>query len=64
MKKVAGKARSDDLDRIKDVILECTEVEDLKGLKEKTARGFKHHKSGRLLCPLTKLKKFDGNPDQ
>ncbi|OJT06903.1 hypothetical protein TRAPUB_2243 [Trametes pubescens] len=64
MKKVAGKARSDDLDRIKDVILECTDIKDLKGLKEKTERGFKHHETARLLCPVTKLKKFDRNPDE
>lgn len=64
MKKVAGKARSDDLNRIKDVILECADVEDPKGLKEKSARGFKHPETARLLCPVTKLKKFDRDPDQ
>ncbi|EIW64944.1 uncharacterized protein TRAVEDRAFT_42351 [Trametes versicolor FP-101664 SS1] len=64
MKKVAGKARSDDLNRIKDVILECADVEDPKGLKEKSVRGFKHPETARLLCPVTKLKKFDRDPDQ
>lgn len=64
MSTVAGKARSDDLNRVKMNILTHTDIIDIKGLTEKTKRGWKHTETGRLLCPLTLIDKFDEDQDE
>ncbi|KAI0665627.1 hypothetical protein C8Q78DRAFT_1083709 [Trametes maxima] len=67
MHAVSNKARSDDAGRLKKRIMELvpdiTEKERAY-LKEKTRRGFCHTKTGRLLCPIAKLEKFDEDPEE
>lgn len=64
MSSIAGKARGDDLSRIKKNALKYAGVEvDRTELEEdKTKRGFKSLETGRLLCPIKMLDKFDEDP--
>ncbi|KAI9065462.1 hypothetical protein FKP32DRAFT_1674801 [Trametes sanguinea] len=65
MHTVAGKARSDDANRVKMHIYEVAQWGDIdKNLSRKTARGFKHVYTGRLLCPVSQLADFDADPER
>ncbi|KAI0357216.1 hypothetical protein OH77DRAFT_1476744 [Trametes cingulata] len=64
MKAVAGKARSSDITRIKDNILFLAKVPQAHELTDKTRRGFKNTVTGRLLCPVKYLPKFDAEPER
>ncbi|CDO76215.1 hypothetical protein BN946_scf184894.g4 [Trametes cinnabarina] len=63
MHTVAGKACSDDAGRVRRYIYELADWSD-PVLKEKTARGFKHTVTGRLLCPITHMDDFDEDPEK
>ncbi|KAI0349312.1 hypothetical protein OH77DRAFT_1514943 [Trametes cingulata] len=64
MNAVAGKARSDDVGRVKKAILELAGLNHVPLLAQKTNRGFKHPATGRLLCPVILLDKFDEDPEE
>ncbi|KAI0366151.1 hypothetical protein BV20DRAFT_1002926 [Pilatotrama ljubarskyi] len=59
----AGRARSDDLTRLRSrVITFANAGVHFHDLLIKANRGFKHPITGRLLCPVTKLERFDTDP--
>ncbi|KAI0816873.1 hypothetical protein BC628DRAFT_1413984 [Trametes gibbosa] len=62
MKSVTSKARSDDANRLKDHIVEILGLPD--EVKDKVQRGFRHHVTGRLLCPPHLLDEFDNDPER
>lgn len=62
MHSVACKARSDDVKRLKDKSFELFGLGE--DVKRKSKRGFKNVETGRLLCPVTMLKKFDADPEK
>ncbi|KAI0364331.1 hypothetical protein BV20DRAFT_1057307 [Pilatotrama ljubarskyi] len=64
MNAVAGKARSDDVGRIKKAILELAGLSHVPLLAQKTNRGFKHPTTGRLLCPVILLDKYDEDTEE
>ncbi|OSD02377.1 hypothetical protein PYCCODRAFT_1390008 [Trametes coccinea BRFM310] len=64
MNSVAGKARGDDISRLKDKIISLAKLADTSGLEAKTSRGFKHPETGRMLCPIKLLDDFDANPEK
>ncbi|TFK77910.1 hypothetical protein K466DRAFT_507969, partial [Polyporus arcularius HHB13444] len=56
--------RSDDLVRLKHKIIWAAGFEDPKGiLANKSNRGFHHEGMARLLCPKSKLDRFDADPE-
>ncbi|PIL33277.1 hypothetical protein GSI_04727 [Ganoderma sinense ZZ0214-1] len=59
---VASKVRSDDLGRINDRIVDLCAFEDPRLLNIKDNRGWQDSRTGRLLCPLRYLQKFDSDP--
>ncbi|PIL24585.1 hypothetical protein GSI_12469 [Ganoderma sinense ZZ0214-1] len=59
---VASKVRSDDLGRINDRIVDLCALEDAKLLNIKDNRGWQDSRTGRLLCPVRYLSKFDSDP--
>ncbi|OSD02394.1 hypothetical protein PYCCODRAFT_399878 [Trametes coccinea BRFM310] len=64
MSAVASKARGDDISRLKDRIIRLAKIQDCDSLESKTSRGFKHPQTGRLLCPVNLLDKFDEDPEK
>ncbi|KAI0330873.1 hypothetical protein GY45DRAFT_1250122, partial [Cubamyces sp. BRFM 1775] len=62
--KVAARARGDDLSRLRHrvIALAAPGTHWAEMLKIKTKRGFKNTLTGRLLCPITKIQKFDEDP--
>ncbi|KAH9937828.1 uncharacterized protein BXZ73DRAFT_100042 [Epithele typhae] len=64
--KVEGKARSDDLMRLKPLIIKLAGIPDGsdKLTANKRLRGFKNYDTGRLLTPYLMLDEFDRDPDQ
>lgn len=60
MHSVACKARSDDVKRLKDKSFELFGLGE--DVKRKSKRGFKNVETGRLLCPVTILERFDADP--
>ncbi|TFK84232.1 hypothetical protein K466DRAFT_496971, partial [Polyporus arcularius HHB13444] len=57
--------RSDDLARLKSKVLWAAGIEDPKGvLMNKANRGARNHAIARVLTPLSKLERFDYDPDQ
>ncbi|CDO69784.1 hypothetical protein BN946_scf184766.g29 [Trametes cinnabarina] len=64
MSSVAGKARGDDISRLKDKVVSLADLSDTSGLKAKSSRGFKHPETGRLLCPIKRLGEYDADPEK
>ncbi|KAL1949245.1 hypothetical protein VTO73DRAFT_8126 [Trametes versicolor] len=60
MKATTGKARSDDANRLKDNI--CAILGLSEEVEDKAQRGFSTPETGRLLCPVTMLDRFDKDP--
>ncbi|EIW58992.1 uncharacterized protein TRAVEDRAFT_48123 [Trametes versicolor FP-101664 SS1] len=60
MKATAGKARSDDANRLKDNIRAILGLSE--EVEDKAQRGFSTPETGRLLCPVTMLDHFDKDP--
>lgn len=62
MSAVSGKARSDDVGRVKKAIVELAKLPG--SLADKRKRSFKDVKTARLLCPMTLIDKFDLDPEE
>ena len=63
LKTVAGKVRSDDYTRIRDVILAFAGIED-RALMSKQNRGWNSEATAALLVPLARLQEFKRDPAQ
>lgn len=64
MDSVAGRARSDDLTRLRNRVIKYANPGDQADhLDVKSHRGFHHDLTGRLLCPVSKLAEFDADPE-
>ncbi|EJF58026.1 hypothetical protein DICSQDRAFT_173395 [Dichomitus squalens LYAD-421 SS1] len=60
---IAGKVRSDDLGRLNNHIISYSQLEDPNNiLKRHSNCGFEDSRTGRLLCPVRHLERFEADP--
>ncbi len=61
--KVACRARGDDLSRLRHRVIAIFAPDAVDRLRIKSQRGFKDVVTARMLCPVSKLKEFDQDPE-